>query len=159
MDEPTLTDLSPTTKTTIRAADGTPAATALGLSLGRSERRGGDLIARIRPDEWLVIGSTATVDALDLAGFASRVDATHSRLMFRLSGRAAARVLAKVCSLDFGDHMTPNGACAGGLLAGIGCDVIRDDVDGLRSYLLLGDTSYHAYLHTALADAIVEFRA
>lgn len=156
--ELTLTDLSPTTKTTIRAADDTAAAADLGLGFGSSARRDGDLVARIRPDEWLVIGSTTTVDALDMTGFASRVDATHSRLLFRLTGTAAPKVLEKVCSLDFGDHMTPDGACASASVAKVGCDIIRDDVDDVRSYLLLADTSYRSYLHAALTDAMVEFR-
>lgn len=163
----TLTDLSSTTKTTIRAADDTAAAAALGLSFGASEHREGDLVGRIRPDEWLVIGSTTTVDVLDMSGFVSRVDATHSRLLFRLSGDAAAKVMEKICSLDFGDHMTPNGACAGASVAKVGCDIIRDDVTrndvahngpAQRSYLILADTSYRAYLFDALTDAMAEFR-
>ena len=157
--ELTLTDLSTTTKTTIRAADDTAAATDLGLEFGSSARRDGDLVARIRPDEWLVIGSTTTVDALDMAGFVSRIDATHGRLLFRLTGTAAPEVLEKVCSLDFGDHMTPDGACTGASVAEVGCDLIRDDVDGTRSYLILADTSYRGYLAGALTDAMAEFRA
>lgn len=159
MDDLTLTDLSATTKTTIRAADDTAAAASLGLQFGSSERRDGDLVVRIRPDEWLVIGSTTTVDALDLTGFASRVDTTHSRLLFRLTGDAAAKVMEKICSVDFGDHMTPNGACAGASVAKVGCDIVRDDVDGVRSYLILADTSYRTYLHAAVTDAMTEFRA
>jgi sarcosine oxidase subunit alpha len=159
VDDLTLTDLSATTKTTIRAADDTAAAASLGLQFGSSERRDGDLVVRIRPDEWLVIGSTTTVDALDLTGFASRVDTTHSRLLFRLTGDAAAKVMEKICSVDFGDHMTPNGACAGASVAKVGCDIVRDDVDGVRSYLILADTSYRTYLHAAVTDAMTEFRA
>ena len=163
MAELLLTDLSSTTKTTVRAADDTAAAATLGLSFGASERRDGDLVVRIRPDEWLVIGSTAAVDALDMNGFASRIDATHGRLLFRLSGDAAAKVMEKVCSLDFGDHMTPNGACASASVAKVGCDIVRDDVPdgghGTRSYLLLADTSYRSYLAGAIGDAMTEFGA
>lgn len=155
--ELTLTDLSTTTKTTIRAGDNTAAAATLGSRFGSALRRDGDLIARIRPDEWLVIGSTELVDALDMSGFASRVDATHSRLLFRLTGRAAAKTLEKVCSLDLGNHMTPNGACASASVAKVGSDLIRDDVDGTPSYLVLADTSYRTYLFDALADAAAEF--
>ena len=45
-------------------------------------------------------------------------------------------------ALDFGDHMTPNGACAGASVAKVGCDLIRDDVDGVRAYLH-DDTIYY----------------
>jgi len=154
-----LTDLSATTKTTVRAGDDTAAAATLGLTFGSSERRDGDLVIRIRPDEWLVIGSTTTVDSLDLSGFASRIDSTHSRLLFRLTGDAAAKAMEKVCSLDFGDHMTPNGACAGASVAKVGADIIRDDVDATRSYLVLADTSYRSYLYDAITDATAEFQA
>lgn len=154
----TLTDLTPTTKTTIRAADDTAAAMALGLTFGSAARRdNGDLVARIRPDEWLVLGSTATADDVDLSGFASRIDTTHSRLLFRLTGHAAAKVMEKLCSLDFTDAMTPNGACAGASVAKVTCDLIRDDVDDTRSYLLLCDTSYRDYLSDAIDDAMAEF--
>lgn len=153
-----FTDLTPTTKTTIRAADDTTAAGALGLTFCSAARRdNGDLVARIRPDEWLVLGSTATADDLDLSDFASRIDTTHSRLLFRLTGHAAVKVLEKLCSLDFADPMTPNGACAGASVATVTCDLIRDDVDGTRSYLLLCDTSYRGYLRDAIDDAMAEF--
>ena len=153
----TLTDESALTKTAVRAADGTPAATALGLTFGAAERRGTALVARIRPDEWIVLGSREPVAALDLDGFASTVDITHSRLLFRLTGADAARALEKVCSLDFSEHMTPDGACTGASVAEVSCDVIRDDVDGERSYLVLCDGSYRRYLFAALLDATAEF--
>ncbi|MDW3221225.1 MAG: hypothetical protein R8F63_21670 [Acidimicrobiales bacterium] len=159
----TLTDLTATTKTTIRAADGTGAASALGLPFGSAARtENGDLVVHIRPDEWLILGSAATVDALDLSGFVSRIDTTHSRLLFRLTGAEAARVMEKVCSLDFADHMTPDGACAGASVAKVTCDIVRDDVSfgdaaGTRSYLILADTSYRDYLRGALDDAMTEF--
>lgn len=158
MAELTLTDLSPTSKTTIRAADDTAAAAALGLTFGSSERRDGDLIVRIRPDEWLVVGTTTTVDAIDLSGFASRIDATHSRLLFRLTGEESAKAMEKVCSLDFGSDMTPNGSCAGASVAQVSADVVRDDVGDTRSYLLLADISYRQYLFEAITDAVEEFR-
>lgn len=154
----TLTDLTATTKTSVRAAGDTAAAAALGLTFGSAARvENGDLVVRIRPDEWLVLGTTATVDAIDLTGFASRVDTTHSRLLFRLTGDTAARVMEKVCSLDFADHMTPNGACAGASVAKVTCDLVRDDVSDVRSYLLLADTSYRGYLRGAIEDAMTEF--
>ena len=70
--------------------------------------------------------------------------------------------MEKICSLDFGDHMTPDGACAGASVAKVTCDIVRDDVSSgstadVRSYLLLADTSYRAYLHGAIDDATAEF--
>ena len=41
--------------------------------------------------------------------------------------------------------------------AKVGADLIRDDVDGTRSYLVLADTSYRDYLFAAISDATAEF--
>lgn len=156
-----LTDESATAKASVRAAADTPAATALGLAFGSAERRDAVHVVRIRPDEWMVLGDTDAVAGyigeLDLSGFASTVDITHSRLMFRLTGDDAARVMEKVCSIDFADHMTPDGACTGASVAKVSCDLFRDDVDGVRSYRILCDRSFGQYLFDALIDAKREF--
>ena len=158
-----LADESGLAKASVRAAEGTAAAAALGLTFGTSEVRGDLLVVRIRPDEWLLIGPADAVGAeiagLDLAGFASHVDVTHSRLLFRFTGADAAAALAKVCSLDLADHMTPDGACAGASVAKVSCDLVRHDVDGVRSYRILCDRSYGQYLHDSLVDAAAEFTA
>ncbi len=161
-----LTDESATTKVIVRASDDTPAADALGLDFGSSEARGDVLVSRIRPDEWMVLGpasaTASLVGDLDLTGYASTVDITHSRLMLRLTGRDAAKVMEKVCSIDFTDKMTPHGACVGASVAKVGCDLIRDDQslgEGPleRSYLILCDRSFGQYLFDALLDAKSEF--
>ena len=157
----TVSDESSTTKASVRAAEGTAAATALGLRFAQAEQRGEVFIARTRPDEWMIFGSAdavgSTVGGLDLSGYASTVDITHSRLMFRLTGAAAADVLGKICSADFTDSMTPDGAIVGGSVAGVSTDVIRDDVAGTRSYRLICDRSFGQYLFETLVDAKAEF--
>ena len=158
MAEPTLTDESNQSRRSVRAADDTAAANALGLTFGSAERRGDVLVARIRPDEWLVIEGDDLVAGLDLSGFACAVDISHGHLQFRLTGTDAARALEKVCSLDFAEPMTPNLACAGASVAKVTCDLIRDDVKGVRSYLILCDTSYRDYLWDALVDAAAGLR-
>lgn len=156
-----VADESSTTKANIRAAEGTPAAAALGLTFGHAEHRGSTFIARIRPDEWMIFGAAeairATLSALDLAGHASYVDISHSRLMFRVTGELAPKAMEKVCNLDFSEQMTPNGACAGASVAKVSCDVMRDDLDGVRSYRILCDRSFGQYLMDALIDAKAEF--
>lgn len=156
-----VTDESDVTKASVRAADGTPAAAALGLTFGSSEHRGDSFVARVRPDEWFVMGSASAVgDAirgLDLSGYASTVDITYSRMMLRVTGADAAKMMEKVCNLDFSDPMTPNGACAGASVAKVGCDVIRDDVERVRSYRILCDRSFGQYLYDALVDSAAEF--
>jgi heterotetrameric sarcosine oxidase gamma subunit len=96
-------------------------------------------------------------DGLDLSGFASTVDISHSRTAVRITGDCAAHTLSKLGSADFSDHMTPNGAALGNGIAGVTCDIVRDDQRGVRSYLLLLDGSFITYFLGALHDAASEF--
>lgn len=155
----TVAHLDPMPKVSVRAADGTAAATALGLTFGSAEQRGDTLVVRIRPDEWYLLGTgaSAMTTGLDLSGYASTVDVSHSRHALRVTGDHAADTLAKLCSADFGDAMTPNGAAWGNAVAGVTCDIVRDDIDGVRSYLLLFDGSFVSYFLGALEDAAAEF--
>ena len=111
---PTLTDESSLTKVSVRAQVG---ASLLGVDFTRAVRRDGVLIAGIRPDEWLLLGSAADVDALlavaEFNSSVNQIDISHSRLCLhtgRLSGVRSASALEKVCSLDFDDMMFPDGA-------------------------------------------------
>ncbi len=156
-----LTDESALTRMTVRAGEETAAAAAMGVEFGSGRRAEDVLIAGIRPDEWLVIGPQADVDrtiaSVDMSGFAHAIDTTHGRVCLRLTGVDAARVLEKVCNLDLADHMTPDGAATSASVAKVSCDLLRDDIDGDRSYLILADRSYGQYLFDALVDASAEF--
>jgi len=154
-----VSHLDPMPKVSIRAADDTAAAHALGLAFGSAEHRNDTLVVRIRPDEWYLLGAgaLALADELDLSGHASTVDITHARHAIRVTGTHAADTLAKLCSADFDDAMTPNGAAWGNSIAGVTCDIVRDDNGGERSYLLLFDGSFVAYFHGVLEDAAGEF--
>ena len=131
------------------------------VGFGSSRADDGAIVAGIRPDEWLVIGApdavAAAVGGLDLSGFAHAIDIGHGRACFRVTGAKAAQVLEKVCSLDFADHMTPDGAATSASVAKVTCDLIRHDRAGDRSYLLLVDRSYRGFLRGALLDAADEF--
>ncbi len=154
-----ITRLDPMPKVSVRAAADTPAAATLSLTFGSAEQRGDTLVARIRPDEWYLLGdgAPAMADGIDLSGFASRVDISHSRHAIRVTGGHAADTLARLCSADLSDAMTPDGAAWGNTVAGVTCDIVRDDQSGVRSYLLLFDGSFVTYLLGALHDAAAEF--
>ncbi len=156
-----LSDRSLSAKALVRADVDTDAASTLAVAYGTSRHDGGVLIAATRPDEWTLLGSVADVRAwladLPMAGHAHAIDWTHGRAMFRLSGELAPRALEKVCGLDWSDAMTPDGAVVSGSVAKVTCDLIRDDVDGTRSYLVLCDRSFGQYLFDALVDACREF--
>jgi sarcosine oxidase subunit alpha len=162
-----LDDRSAATKLVIRAVAGSAVAAHLAVPFGASrEDLGGALVCGSRPGEWLVLGSDSPVHVVgDSVGamatgsseFASVVDISHGRAMFRMTGSLAVLALAKVCSIDLADHMTPDGAVVSGSVADVVCDLVRDDQNGERSYLILCDRSFGEYLFTALLDAIAEF--
>ena len=153
-----LTDESATTKTIIRAAPDSPAATQMGVGFGASRRVEGVLICGSRPDEWLMLGEpSAHTPPIDTMGHVSVVDFTHGRALMRLTTDHAAAVLEKVCSLDLSEAMTPDGAVVSASVAKVSCDLIRDDVDGTRSYLIACDRSFGDYLFGAILDGCDEF--
>ncbi|MEM7288639.1 MAG: hypothetical protein AAF480_20015 [Actinomycetota bacterium] len=156
--ELTLEDVSSTAKTIVRAAADTAAAAALGVSFGASRAVGDALVLGQRPGEWMLLGDAAAfVAGMDTTGHVSVIDHTHSRALFRLAGAASASVLEKVCSLDWSDAMTPDGAVVSASIAKATCDLTRQDVDGVPSYLVACDRSFGQYLFDALLDAGDEF--
>ncbi len=153
-----LTDESATTKTLIRAAPDSPVAAQLGVGFGSSERGAGVLVCGTRPDEWLVLGEpTADAPDLDTNGHVSVVDFTHGRALLRLTTKHATSVLEKLCSIDLSDAMMPNQAVVSASLAKVSCDLVRDDADGTRSYLILCDRSFADYMVGTIVDACTEF--
>ncbi|HLN07014.1 MAG TPA: sarcosine oxidase subunit gamma family protein [Acidimicrobiales bacterium] len=160
-----LSDLTPLTKVLVRTKGASPMAVALGCKFGRAMRNAqGHLVAGTGPDEWLVIapaGAAETVfaglEGSDQPELATVLDLTHGGVLFRLTGSDAARLLEKVCAIDFSDAVTPDGAVFRSSLARVTTDVVRDDVAGVRSYLLHSDRSSGQYQFDALLDAGAEF--
>ena len=166
----TLTDASATTKWLVRAGADGPTADRLGASFGTSRvAPGGALVLGSRPGEWIIVGTpgevaaaVADLDGLGEQEFMTALDWTHSRAMFRLTGVDATRMLEKVCGIDWGDHMTPDGAVLSASVALITCDLARNDLSGndaagTPSYLVFCDRSFGQYLFDALIDAGTEF--
>jgi len=157
----TITDLSDQTKRSLKAPETSSVASVLGVALGTAARINDTLVVHHRPGEWLLVGHSGSVgqvlDSIDRSGFVSTVDVSHGRLLLLLSGRESDKVLAKLCSTNLDDDFTPNGAAWGASVARVNCDLVRDDVQGVRSYLLLCDSSYGSYLHGAIAEAAEEF--
>lgn len=80
-----------------------------------------------------------------------------SHIWFRLSGRKAAAMLAKLCSVDlrvtaFGQH-----AVAQTSVARLNAIVIRDDLTNISSYHLLADSTCAEYWWECLLDAGAEY--
>jgi heterotetrameric sarcosine oxidase gamma subunit len=151
-----LADLSALGKIAVRAPLGGAVAAALGVRFGRTTRDGDALVVGAGPGEWLVLGEpdTARWERLVAASgeFASVVDVTHCRALLRLTGAGAAERLAARCALDLSDDAVPDGAALRTSVAAVVTDLARDDVDGVRSYLLHCERSSGQYL----ADRLME---
>jgi sarcosine oxidase gamma subunit len=137
--ELTLTDLSPTRKWRVFAG-------LEKVTPGSASGSGDTLVWSVSPDEWTVLGDEPD-DAVDL---------THVRAMFRLTGDEAVILMNRVCALDFGDGMFPNGAAARTQFAGVATEIVRDDQGDVRSYLLLPSRSYSTYVLDVILDAGAE---
>jgi heterotetrameric sarcosine oxidase gamma subunit len=166
----TLSDQTPLAKVHVRAGEDGRVARALGVGRGRAARDGqGNLVVGAGPGEWLVLGPVGTagalVERLEASTAPARaggelvtiIDLSHGRALVRLTGDRAADVLAKVCSIALDDAVTPDGAALRTLVARLVTDIVRDDRDGTRSYLLHCETSSGQYLFDTLLDAGAEF--
>ncbi|HZD70837.1 MAG TPA: sarcosine oxidase subunit gamma family protein, partial [Actinomycetes bacterium] len=154
-------DCTPLAKVLVRGSPAGGTADALGVEPGRAARdRHGTLVVGSGPGEWLLLAppGTATAVAERLRavpddGLISVLDATHDQALVRISGAAAATLLAKVCAIDLADGIRPHGAAFRSSVAEVVTAVVRDDLDGERSYLLACERSFGQYLFDALLDA------
>jgi len=170
---PILTDLTPLAKVLVRARPDGAMARTLAVPFGRAARDdAGALVTGSGPGEWLILGPVGqgrllcqrleeTAGRVAAEGLVSVVDLTHGRALVRMTGKPAADVLAKLCSIDLADVSTPNGAAFRSSVARLITDVVRDDQESasgpVPSYLLHCDRSFGQYLVDSLLDAGVEF--
>lgn len=159
----TLGDWTPLAKVLVRAAPGGAVAAALGAPFGAARRDDtGTLIVGSGPGEWLLLGPPggaahlverwANVADDDLV---TVIDVTSGRAILRLTGAPAGPLLAKVCALDLA--AAADGSAVRSSVAKVVTEIVRDDVAGWPSYLLLCDRSFGSYLADALLDAGQEF--
>jgi heterotetrameric sarcosine oxidase gamma subunit len=162
-----LADLTAYAKVAVRAAPDGPAAAALSCPPGRAVRAPcGELVVRCAPDEWVLLGAAGRGEPIvrryeAIAGrsggsLVSVIDVTHLLVLLRLTGDAAAELLATVCAVDLADAAVSNGTAFRSSVARLATLVVRDDVDGTRSYLLASDRSTGRYLFDTLLDAGLE---
>jgi heterotetrameric sarcosine oxidase gamma subunit len=102
----------------------------------------------VSPGEWTVLGDRPESEAVDL---------TSVRAMFRLTGTDGSRLLAKICALDLDESTFSNGSSARTLVAGVATELVRDDQDGVISYLILPSRSFGRYMRETILDAGDEF--
>jgi len=160
-----ITDCTPLAKVLVLASPDGGTARSLGVPFGRAARdEPGTLVVGSGPGEWLLLappGGAPEVSRRVQEGpdeeMVSVFDVTHGRALVRISGAATVALLSKVCAVDFADEVTPDGAAFRSSVAKLVTDVVRDDRDGMRSYLLHCERSSGQYLCDALLDAGAEF--
>ncbi|MGH3516753.1 MAG: sarcosine oxidase subunit gamma [Haloechinothrix sp.] len=171
----TLTDCTPLAKVAVRASADGQLARTLGVPFGRAARQVWDLgtsetevlLVGSGPGQWLalaspgaqaeLVGRLERTAAARPAEMVSVVDLTHGRAVVRITGVRSADLLAKECGIDLADQICPDGTAFSCAVAGLACDVIRDDRMGVRSYLVHCERSSGQYLFDALLDAGAEF--
>lgn len=159
-----LADLSAVAKVLVR---GEPAALSpLLCPNGGSRLDEGRLLVGTGPDSWLVlapagsgddVASSLTETLAHAGGLVSVVDVTHAHVLLRLTGERSDRTLEKLCAVDLSDRATPDGACFVSRVANVLATVVRRDVTGERSYLIVSDRSSGQFLLDALLDGGREF--
>ena len=163
--DPRIMDCTPLAKVLVLASPSGGVARALGVPFGRTARdEHGTLVVGSGPGEWLLLGPPGASAALagrvkevSDEGLVSVLDATHGRALMRITGARTVDLLAKVCGIDLSEEVTPDGAAFRSSVAKLVTDVVRDDCDGERSYLLHCERSSGQYLFDALIDAGDEF--
>lgn len=152
-----IVDLSPLAKILVRSNQ-----RVLDVPYGKARRDNRDvLVVGSAPMEWLLLGHIG--EANDITrhipthGFTIVADITHGRALMRVTGADARLMLAKVCSVDLGDDMAPQGAAFRTPIAGVVTDVVRDDQEKQLSYLLHCERSTGQHLFESLLEAGAEF--
>lgn len=160
-----ITDATPLTKTLVRASPDGRVAELFGVPLGHAARNEtGVLVSTAAPGEWWLIGPPQAdssraieIESVERQELVSLLDLTHERAAVRVTGGTAPKLLEKVCAINLSERITPNGAAFRSSVARVVTDIVRDDSNGERSYLLHFERSYGQYLFDALLDAGREF--
>ena len=127
----------------------------------------GTLIARLSPGEALILGPRRDGGCfLDraLAEIAAEGDGScypvprrDSHSLFIVTGRQAARMLAKLCAVDLAPDRFADGSIAQTNVARLSAIIIRDDVNIQLGFSVLVESASAEYLWDCLLDAMIEF--
>ncbi len=163
--DPRIMDCTPLAKVLVLASTEGEVSRVLGVPFGRAARdEHRTLVVGSGPGEWLLLappGASAAVAGrvaeVPNEEMVSVFDVTHGRALMRITGAKTVDLLAKVCGIDLSEEVTPDGAAFRSSVAKLVTDVVRDDRDGERAYLLHCERSSGQYLFDALIDAGDEF--
>ncbi len=135
---------------------------ALGFSIPQQPNQfteeSGCVAACLSPGRYLVLAESSQIDPAVAeqgdAGLISLVQLDHSREVFRLSGRHAARLLMKGVAIDLDESALPVGSLFQSSIHDIGVIALRREPS---SFDLLVYKSFGASFHHWLQDAAMEF--
>jgi sarcosine oxidase subunit gamma len=136
---------------------------ALGLSIPEPNRFVGDAAKSIRAigdGIWQAVGAPPLLPAAQvlrtaLAGAATVVDLSHARTALQVSGRDAARTLAKHCGIDLHHRAFPAGSATSTRFGQLGITLAR--LDDLPTFEILVFRGYAEFVFEALIEAGAEF--
>jgi sarcosine oxidase, subunit gamma len=155
-----LSELRPVRQVGLRLRPPFPADLAglpLPLAANRVAVSGAARMLWLGPDEWLVVADGAAPELLPrlaravVGRRAALQDLSSSRIVWRLAGGHARRLLEAGCGLDLHPRAFAAGHCAQTILARV--PVILDQVSDAPVYRLLVRRSYAAWLADWLVDA------
>lgn len=124
---------------------------------------GGGLICRLAPGEAMILANADVVGRLD-AAWAREMPAgcypvprADSHAWFKLAGRDAAPMMAKLSGVDFRPHHFDDLEIAQTFVARLPAIVVRDDMAGTVAYSLFADSASALYFWDCLVEAMAEF--
>lgn len=130
------------------------------LPINRCMESSGLTIARLGPDEWLVLGAEGGAPAQRLSETIadrthSLVDIGHRQVAIEVSGLHAREVLNGGCPLDLGDEAFPPGSATRTILGKAEIILIRQDE--ALTYRVECWRSFAPYVYGLLAEIASEF--
>lgn len=146
---------------------GAGALDALAKALGGAPRTPGSvvhteegLVAAMRLDVGMALVSPGRTSEITQRISRERItvlDMSHGRGIMTLNGPCTARVLPKLCGLDFDERAFPHYHAAQTSIAKVRALIVRADEDDLPRYIIAVDRSHAAYTWGAILDAMQEF--
>ena len=106
------------------------------------------MLIRTRTDEFVLLTGGSIPEDIGL----TVTDITHGRGVLRAQGPDTARMLSKVCGLDFSEGAFPDYHAAQSSLAKVKALIIRRDEDNLPTFLIVSDRSLTAYVSDVVSD-------
>ncbi|MFO7663371.1 MAG: sarcosine oxidase subunit gamma family protein [Chloroflexota bacterium] len=123
-------------------------------------------VYRLRPDQLFINmppgAELGIIDRLTnilptIAQLVTVTEVTHGRFQLRLIGPASPLVLGRLCGMDFHPEQFPNHTARQTAVAKTTQLIIREDIDELISYSIVGARSLAGYLWETMLDSGQDF--